>query len=119
MDCAAGSDQFRTVIQQGLQFQEQRPKSPYLLDVQLAVAQAYETWWSLSQAPTGEEYSDVEPGRYQEGADAARQKSIAYYAQLLQTTAQSDHAAYARRVLPRLKLGIDTGQRRFYCTIGD
>lgn len=119
VDCAAGSDQFRTVIQQGLQFQEQRPKSPYLLDVQLAVAQAYETWWSLSQAPTGEEYSDVEPGKYQEGADAARQKSIAYYEQLLQTTAQSDHAAYARRVLPRLKLGIDTGQRRFYCTIGD
>ena len=131
MDCAAGSDQFRTVIQQGLQFQEQHPKSSYLLDVRLAVAQAYETWWSLSQVPTAaeyaaeygeefaEKYSDANPAEYQEGAEAARQKSIAYYEQLLQAAPQSDHAAYSRRVLPRLRLGLDTGQRRFYCSVGD
>ena len=131
VDCAAGSDQFRTVIQQGLQFQEQHPKSSYLLDVRLAVAQAYETWWSLSQVPTAaeyaaeygeefaEKYSDANPAEYQEGAEAARQKSIAYYEQLLQAAPQSDHAAYSRRVLPRLKLGSDTGQRRFYCSVGD
>jgi hypothetical protein len=101
-DCEAGNDQFRAVIPRGQQFLEQRPKSPYLLDVQLAMAQAYETWWSLSQAPTGEEYSDVKPAKYQKGASTARQKSIAYYEQLVQTAPQSDHAAYARRELPRL-----------------
>ena len=121
-ECEGGSDQFRAVIQYGLPFLEQHPKSPYQLDVQLTVAQAYETWWSLSQAPapTGEEYSEnVVAQQYQEGAEAARQKAIGYYEQLLQIAPQSDHAAYARRVLPRLKLGIDTGQRRFYCFYED
>jgi len=126
VECAAGTDQFRQVIQQGLPFMEKHAKSPYQLDVQLAVAQAYETWWSLSlapmpsQAPTAEE--DSEPviyRQYQEGAEAARQQSIARYEQLLQTTPPSDQAAYARRELPRLKLGFDTGQRRFYCTVTD
>jgi hypothetical protein len=124
--CNAGAEQFRAVIQQGLPFMEQHPKSAYQLDVQLAVAQAYETWWSISlppipgQAITAEE--DSEPlvyQRYQEGAEEARQKAIAYYERLLQTAPQSDHAAYARRVLPRLKLGIDTGQRRYYCIFED
>jgi len=120
--CAAGSDQFRAVIQQGLPFLEQHPYSPYQLDVQLTVAQAYETWWSLSraQAPAEDDDSEyVDPQKYQEGAEEARQKAIALYERLLQTAPQSDHAAYARRVLPRLKLGIDTGQRRFYCFYWD
>jgi hypothetical protein len=120
--CEAGSDQFHAVIQQGLPFLEQHPKSPHQLDVQLTVAQAYETWWSLSQpqVTTSDESSEyVDTQKYQEGAEAARQKAITYYERLLQTAPQSDQAAYARRVLPRLKLGIDTGQRRFYCTFED
>lgn len=120
--CEAGSDQFHAVIQQGLPFLEQHPKSPHQLDVQLTVAQAYETWWSLSQpqvTPAGEYSEHVDTQKYQEGAEAARQKAITYYERLLQTAPQSDQASYARRVLPRLKLGIDTGQRRFYCTFED
>jgi len=92
------------------------------LDVQLTVAQAYETWWSLSQAQpaTGSDDSEnVDPGKYQQGSEEARQKAIAFYERLLQIAPQSDHAVYARRVLPRLKLGIDTGQRRFYCFYWD
>ena len=122
-DCAAGTDQFHQVIPQGLQFLEKHPNSPYRLDVQIAVAQAYETWWSLSQAParseSEEDYSTVEPDKYQEGGAEARQKAIAGYQALLQSAPQSDHAFYARRQLPRLKLGVDTGQRRFYCEVGD
>jgi hypothetical protein len=119
-DCSASSDQFRAVIQQGVSFLEKHPNSPYRLDVQLVVAQAYETWWSLNQALPPEERvdeiePDADPRRYQEGAAAARQKAIEAYDQLLQTAPQSDQAVYARRVLPRLKLGLDTGQRRFYC----
>ena len=99
--------------------------------MQLAVAQAYETWWSLSKAPKsedyvnefgeelGEAYSDGDPAKYQDGAEAARQRAIAFYEQLLQTVPQSDHAAYASRMLPRLKLGFDTGQRRSYCIVTD
>jgi hypothetical protein len=117
--CAHGSDVFRQVIQQGLPFLEKRPNSLYQLDVQLAVAQAYETWWSLSQAPTDQEDSGANPQEYKDGAETARQQAIVRYEQLLQDAPQSDQAAYARRELPRLKLGIDTGQRRFYCSEAD
>ena len=118
-DCAAGSDQFRPVIAKGLQFLEQHPNSPYRLDVQLAIAQAYETWWSLSQAPAHEEDTHAEAAKYQEGAAAAHEKAIALYESFLQSAPQSDSAAYALRQLPRLKLGLDTGQRRYYCEVGD
>jgi hypothetical protein len=115
----ADSDQFRPVIQQGLQFLEKHPNSPYRLDVQFDVAQAYETWWSLSQAlPPEERLDETEPDanplEYKKGAEGARQKAIEAYEQLLQGAPQSDYAVYARRVLPRLKLRLDTGQRRFY-----
>src|SRR6267154_857213 len=119
VDCEAGSDQFRHVIARGLAFLEKRRNSPYHLDVQLIVAQAHETWWSLSQAPTDQEDSDANPQEYKEGAEAARQQAIARYEHLLQFAPQSDQAAYARRVLPRLKQSIDTGQRRFYCSVAD
>jgi hypothetical protein len=129
-ECAAGSDQFRQVIQQGIPFLEKHTKSPYQLDVRVAVAQAYETWWSLSQAPIPDqnlvteteaetEEPDADPRQYQQGSEAARQQAIAYYTQLLQTVPQSDSAIYAARQLPRLKSGFDTGQRRFYCVVGD
>jgi hypothetical protein len=125
VDCVAGSDQFHQVIQQGVAFLQEHPKSPYQLHVQLDVAQAYETWWSLSQAPApgqdpaDEEGYDANPQQYKDGAEAARQQAIARYEQLLQSAPQSDEAAYARRQLPRLKSAIDTGQRRFYCIVGD
>jgi hypothetical protein len=115
-DCEPDSEQFHAVIREGWQLLEQHPESPYRLDVQLAVAQAYETWWSLSLAPKGEEHSDVPAASYQEGGSEARQKAIAEYEELVRTASESNYAAYARRELPRLKLGIDTGQRHFYCT---
>ena len=118
-DCSAGSDQFRNVVQRGLEFQQTHPHSGSLPEVELTVAQAYETWWSLSQAPPGEEDSDVVPANYQEDAETARQKAIQVYERLLQSASQSEEAAYARRVLPRLKLGVDTGQRRYYCSVSD
>lgn len=122
-DCATGTDQFRAVISQGVRFLETHPSSLYRLDVQIAVAQGYETWWSLSQAPapteSEDDYSTVEAAQYRKGAEAARQQAIAGYEVIVQASPQSDHAVYARRQLPRLKLGADTGQRRYYCEVGD
>ena len=111
--CAGGSDQFRVVIEQGEKFLAAHPESSRRFDVLFAVAQAYETWFSLSRASEHGEY--VESSRYQEGAEAAREKAVADYEQMLRLAPESDEAAYARRRLPRLKLGIDTNQRRFFC----
>ena len=111
--CQAGSDQFRQVIQNGERFLQQHPRGRHRPEILLNVAQAYETWWSLSKANGHDDY--VEPANYQAGAEPARQKAIQLYQQLFQTAPGSPQAAHARQQLPRLKLGIDTLQRRFFC----
>lgn len=111
--CAKGSDQFREVIRRGERFLKRRPQSPRRIDVLFAVAQAYETWWSLSQAAERDDY--VDRAAYQAGAPGARTKAIKLYERVLCLAPDSLQAAYARRRLPRLKFGLDTNQRRFFC----
>jgi len=111
--CRRGSDQFREVIREGEAFLTRRPASPARADVAFMVAQAYETWWSLSQASPEDGYAS--PARYQAGVATARQKAIALYNEVLSRAPASAEAAYARRVLPRLALGFATNQRRFFC----
>lgn len=111
--CGNGSDQFREVIRHGEEFLARRPQSHYRKDVMFAVAQAYETWWSLSKAHVQDGY--VDRFKYLNGADAARHKALRYYGQILQLAPGGYEADYARLRLPRLKLGIDTSQRRFFC----
>jgi hypothetical protein len=111
--CQAGSDEFRMVIQTGERFLREYTESQNRPDVLLFVAQSYETWWSLSQAGERDDY--VDPAKYQQGAGAARERAIRLYEQLLATAPDGDGAARARQQLPRLKLGIDTVQRRFFC----
>ncbi|MGA2632187.1 MAG: hypothetical protein ABSG54_18495 [Terriglobia bacterium] len=108
-----GSDQFREVINHGRQFLQERPTSAYRLDVTLAVAQAYETWWSLSQASQQDMY--VDRTTYEAGSAEARQRAIDYYQTVLELTRDGREASYAREHLPLLKLGLDTSQRRFFC----
>ncbi len=111
--CPEGTDQFRVVIRTGEGFLARQSQDAHRLVVLSDLAEAYETWWSLSRAHENDSY--VERSRYQEGADAAREKAIAYYEGVLRLASESDEAALARRRLPRLKLGIDTNQRRFFC----
>jgi hypothetical protein len=112
--CAEGSDLFREVISQAEQFLKDHPQTPHRVEVLLALAEAYETWWSLSRAsPEKEIYAD--PSQYQDGAETARDQAIAYYEQVLRQAPADAAAAAARRQLPRLRLGIDTNQRRFFC----
>jgi len=111
--CGNGSDQFRLVIRHGEPFLTQRPRSPQRAEVLFAVAQAYETWWSLSRSSVTDY---VNPAEYQQGADRARHRAIAYYEELLQLAERGGYEArHTRLQLPRLKLGINTGQTRFHC----
>jgi hypothetical protein len=112
--CADGSDRFREVIPKGEAYLASHPASKYRSEILLMVAQAYETWWSLSKATRGEDYAD--PASYREGAQQAREKALQYYAEIAKLAAPgSDAALSVRRHLPRLKLGVDTGQRAFFC----
>jgi hypothetical protein len=111
--CQDGSDEFRAVIEHGESFLRARPNSPVRSQVVLLIAQAYETWWSLSLAGSNDDYADRR--MYQDGAMPARLKAIENYDELLQRRAAADLQVYARLALPRLRIGVDTNQRRFFC----
>ena len=75
----------------------------------LLVAEAYASWWSLSNEPSGGEMSDyVDPKQFQQGAEDARLKAIAYFEQVLQLVpgtelgqdmcAPSDYATFNNQV---------------------
>jgi hypothetical protein len=125
--CHNGPEQFRTVIEQGKKFLAANPSSPLRLPVTYLMAQAYETWWSLSEWSSCSPVIDLGPSpcraalasaRYQSGAEAAREQAIANYEALLAADPSTYGTPALRRRLARLKLGIDTNQRQFYCLNG-
>lgn len=111
--CAQGEGQFREVIRQAEAFLSDHPKSRYRPEVEFALAQAFETWWSASQASAQDSYSDRT--LYLEGSANAREQAIRHYEEVLRLAPEGYEAGYARQQLPRLKLGLDTNQRRFFC----
>ena len=111
--CEPGSDQFREVITHGEKFLADHSSGPLRPEVMLAVGEAYETWWSLSRAGPNNDY--VQPENYRAGAETARQKAISMYEQVVKVAPAGLEAGYARRQLPRLKLSLDTLQRRYFC----
>jgi hypothetical protein len=120
-DCRGGADSFRAVIREGEDFLATHPQSRYRIETSYLVAQAYETWWSLSRAKLCRSLEDsdcdefVDPDSYRQGAEEARGKAIGYYEQVLQIAPAGNLAADARRHLTDAKQGLDTVQRRFYC----
>lgn len=120
-DCKGGSDSFRAIIREGEDFLTTHGQSRYRREVTYQVAQAYETWWSLSRAKacgaTSSRNCDeyVSPEEYVQGAEEARRKSIESYEHILAGDPSGIMAADARRRLEDLKANVDTLQRRFYC----
>ena len=122
--CHNGADQFHTVIEQGQKFLASNPSSPLRLPVTYLMAEAYETWWSLSEWSSCSPVIDLGPGpckaapgsaKYKAGADDALKQAIGDYEALIAADPSVYGTPALRRRLARLKLGIDTNQRRFYC----
>jgi hypothetical protein len=113
-------DTFRDVVEHGEAFLAGHPNSPVRLRVLFAVASAYETWWSVSLAPASDENYGVYPRRAENErrGDEARLKAIADYEQIERMAPSSDFALWASRHLPRLRLRLDTGFRRWF-EVGD
>ena len=76
------------------------------------LAEAYETWWSLSLAPDDEEL--VTRADHAAGAATARQEAIKWYERLIREFPDSPEADRARRVIIQIRVGVDTGQRVFF-----
>lgn len=114
--CKTGLDSFHTVIEQGEEFLSHRPQSAHRQEVLFLVAQAYETWWSLSLvSEENREEGEPSPSGYRQGAPAAREKALAYYGEIVGAAPDGVEANCSRTSLALMKDNEDTHQRRFYC----
>ena len=111
--CAGDPATFRSVIAESGRFFDRHRHSPYRLDFLFDLAQAYETWWALSQARSDDDY--VAAANYAQDADDARKRAIELYRQIIREAPNTDFAAYAKPTLARLQSKLDTGQRQYYC----
>jgi hypothetical protein len=118
--CPANPDLFREVIQRGEAFLAGHPQTAFRKQVLYALAVANESWWSIARAPADDPIVSAPPYPRREinarQAGAARFLAIQYYRQVAQLAPDSPEALSALRRLPRLELGLDTGQRRFFCS---
>ncbi len=118
--CPANPDLFREVIQRGEAFLAGHPQTAFRKQVLYALAVANESWWSIARAPADDPIVSAPPYPRREvnarQAGAARFLAIQYYRQVVQLAPDSPEALSALRRLPRLELGLDTGQRRFFCS---
>ncbi len=118
--CPANPDLFREVIQRGEAFLASHPHTVFRRQVLYALAVANESWWSIARAPADDPIVSAPPYPRRESnarqAGAARSLAIQYYRQVVELAPDSPEALSALRRLPRLELGFDTGQRRFFCS---
>ncbi len=114
--CDKGGDQTREVIRRGEEFLQKHPASPYGASVTYLVAEAYASWWSLSQTRSASGLADyVDPKEFQEGADAARLKAIEYFERLPALAPGTKFDKYARAAAESLRDKEILQEPRFFC----
>jgi hypothetical protein len=118
--CPRNPDLFREVIVRAEAFLASHPRTDFRPQVLYALAVANESWWSIAHAPADDEFVSAPPYSRRAAnarqAERARDEAIRYYREVVAMAPGSPEAASALRRLPRLELGLDTGQRRFYCS---
>jgi hypothetical protein len=118
--CPPNPDLFREVIVKAEAFLSAHPRTDFRKQVLYALAQANESWWSIAHAPADDEFVNAPPyprrAANAQQAGRARDEAIRYYREVVRLAPGSPEAASALRRLPRLELGLDAGQRRFFCS---
>jgi hypothetical protein len=118
--CPKNPDLFRDVIAKGEAFLASHPRTDFRKQVLYVLAVANESWWSIAHASKDDQWVSGIPyprsvsNRQQ--ASLARDEAMRYYREVADTLPGTPEAASALRRLPRLELGLDTGQRRFFCS---
>jgi hypothetical protein len=118
--CPPNPDLFHEVIARGEAFLASHPRTDFRKQVLYALAQANESWWSIAHSPKDDPWVNAPPyprrAENARTAAGARDEAIRYYREVARLDPGSPEAASALRRLPRLELGLDTGQRRFFCS---
>jgi hypothetical protein len=118
--CPTNPDLFHDVIEHGEAFLAQHPNTQFRKEILFTLAVANESWWSIAHAPAKDgwvaeiPYPRKDVNKQQ--STAARERAVNYYREIVNLAPDSPEAASAQRRLPRLKLNLDTGQRRFFCS---
>jgi hypothetical protein len=119
-DCPKDPDLFRDVIVKAEAFLAGHPDTDFRKQVLYALAVANESWWSIAHAAADDPWVSAPPyprrARNARDAGRARDEALRYYREVVAVAPDSPEAASALRRLPRLAMGLDTGQRRFYCS---
>jgi hypothetical protein len=110
-------DNYADVIREGTAWLEREPSTRFRLMLTEAVAQAYETWWSLSKAPEHDDFAFDSREAATPGAPRARTEAIAWYGRLRRELPAGLPTQGIDETLMRLQLDVDSGQRRFHCAI--
>jgi hypothetical protein len=118
--CPKNPDLFREVIARAEAFLTDHPRTDFRTQVLYALAVANESWWSIAHAPADDQWVSGIPyprrAANARQAARARDEAIRYYHEVVAMAPGTPEAASALRRLPRLELGLDTGQRRFFCS---
>ena len=103
-----------TNVKQGENFLREFPHTAFRTEQIYHLALANETWWSLSRAePDDPTAQGAQVDR--KSGDHARKRAIELYEELLKAAPGSPEARAGQLSLPRLKLGLSTGERTFFC----
>lgn len=112
--CTDGpTELFKRVIDRGEDFLKKNPMSHIQKELLKAIAEAHETGWSLSLASPDDEYVKAE--NYQAEAPDYQKKAISYYEQFVHEYPDSPEVVPYRSKLKRLRMGLDTNSRKFFC----
>jgi hypothetical protein len=118
--CPTNPDLFREVIAKAEAFLAGHPKTDFRSQVLYALAVAHESWWSIAHSRDDDQWVSGIPyprrAANAQQAEQARDAAIRYYREVVALALESPEAASALRRLPRLVLGLDTGQRRYFCS---
>src|ERR1035437_7516622 len=118
--CPNNPDLFREVIAKAEEFLASHPRTDFRTQVLYARAVANESGWSIAHAPADDQWVSGIPSPRRAAnarqAGRARDEAIRYYREVVAMAPGSPEAASALRRLPRLELGLATGQRRFFCS---
>lgn len=118
--CPKNPDLFREVIAKAEAFLVAHPRTDFRKEVLFALAVANESWWSIAHAPADDPTVSAPPyprrAANMRQAGRARSEAIRYYREVARLAPGTPEATSALRRMPRLELGLDTGQRRFFCS---
>lgn len=119
--CDPKRDAVREVARQGDAYLAAHPASRNRAVILFLTAQAYDTWWSLSQSAAAALLDDSgwsnvgDAERYKEGASAAREKAAFDYQEAAKLAPGTLLAAESAKRAEKLAKGQDTDQRAYYC----